>query len=213
MPLRHSEPGPARRLNPMPPCQGKTRWSPKWTERFSHREVPELTEPLSVASPSNSGLPPHHPIRAATILTQREPPKAAFVTRLRSCRLPDEPARQLPGPTDRILGGSRLHSFTGEPCPWPLGHTENSGKPASILVTVRTTLAGLTDIDRNSPIPTAKSCVAGAATNSTFKPGCLSSAERASARPCGVPSRNRKPVISTSISCVSLSAWVADIES
>ena len=38
-----------------------------------------------------------------------QPPKAAFVTRLRPGRLPDQAARQLPGPTDNSLGGSFLH--------------------------------------------------------------------------------------------------------
>ena len=38
-----------------------------------------------------------------------QPPKAAFVTRLQSGRLPDQTARQLPGPTDNFLGGSFLH--------------------------------------------------------------------------------------------------------
>jgi hypothetical protein len=38
-----------------------------------------------------------------------QPPKAAFVTRLRSSRLPGQTARQLPGPTDNFLGGSFLH--------------------------------------------------------------------------------------------------------
>ncbi len=38
-----------------------------------------------------------------------QPPKAAFVTRLQSSRLPDQTARQLPGPTDNFLGGSFLH--------------------------------------------------------------------------------------------------------
>jgi hypothetical protein len=38
-----------------------------------------------------------------------QPPKAAFVTRLRSRRLPIQTARQLPGPTDNFLGGSFLH--------------------------------------------------------------------------------------------------------
>ena len=38
-----------------------------------------------------------------------QPPKAAFVTRLRPVRLPVQAARQLPGPTDNFLGGSLLH--------------------------------------------------------------------------------------------------------
>src|SRR5258708_21761910 len=38
-----------------------------------------------------------------------QPPNAAFVTRLRSRRLPVQTARQLPGPTDNFLGGSFLH--------------------------------------------------------------------------------------------------------
>jgi hypothetical protein len=38
-----------------------------------------------------------------------QPPKAAFVTRLRPARLPGRVARQLPGPTDNFLGGSFLH--------------------------------------------------------------------------------------------------------
>jgi hypothetical protein len=38
-----------------------------------------------------------------------QPPKAAFVTRLRPARLPGQVARQLPGPTDNFLGGSFLH--------------------------------------------------------------------------------------------------------
>src|ERR1700749_5337191 len=41
-----------------------------------------------------------------------QPPKAAFVTRLRLARLPDQAARQLPGPTDNSLGGSSLHLCT-----------------------------------------------------------------------------------------------------
>ena len=51
-----------------------------------------------------------------------QPPKAAFVTRLRSARLPDQIARQLPGPTDNFLGGTFLHWSTA-----PLGRTEKSG--------------------------------------------------------------------------------------
>ena len=38
-----------------------------------------------------------------------QPPKAAFVTRLRPGRLPDQAARQLPGPTDNSLRGTFLH--------------------------------------------------------------------------------------------------------
>jgi len=38
-----------------------------------------------------------------------QPPKAAFVTRLRPGRLPDQAARQLPGLTDNCLGGFFLH--------------------------------------------------------------------------------------------------------
>jgi hypothetical protein len=38
-----------------------------------------------------------------------QPPKAAFVTRLRLGRLLDKAARQLPGPPNNCLGGSLLH--------------------------------------------------------------------------------------------------------
>jgi hypothetical protein len=38
-----------------------------------------------------------------------QPPKAAFVTRLRSVRLPERTARQLPGSTDNSRGGFSLH--------------------------------------------------------------------------------------------------------
>ena len=38
-----------------------------------------------------------------------QPPKAAFVTRLRPGQLPGRTARQLPDPTDNFLGGSFLH--------------------------------------------------------------------------------------------------------
>ena len=78
---------------------------------------------LSVASLLHSGLPrfsggsasitslsgpaqASHALRPGWIA---QPPKAAFVTRLRSSRLPNQTARQLPGPTDNFLGGSFLH--------------------------------------------------------------------------------------------------------
>ena len=48
-----------------------------------------------------------------------QPPKAAFVTRLRPGRLPDKAARQLPDQTDYYLGGSFLHW-----CSAPSGRTE-----------------------------------------------------------------------------------------
>jgi len=38
-----------------------------------------------------------------------QPPKAAFVTRLRPGRLPDKAARQLPDLTDNSPGGIFLH--------------------------------------------------------------------------------------------------------
>jgi len=44
--------------------------------------------------------------------------QAAFVTRLRPARLPDQAARQLPGPTNNSLGGTFLHWLTA-----PLGRT------------------------------------------------------------------------------------------
>jgi len=51
-----------------------------------------------------------------------QPPKVAFVTRLRPSRSPVQAARQLPGPTDNFLGGSFLHWWTA-----PLGRTEKCG--------------------------------------------------------------------------------------
>jgi hypothetical protein len=48
-----------------------------------------------------------------------QPPKAAFVTRLRPGRLPDKAARQLPDQTDYCLGGIFLHW-----CSAPSGRTE-----------------------------------------------------------------------------------------
>jgi hypothetical protein len=58
---------------------------------------------------------------AALIFHSRgnQPPKAAFVTRLRPGRLPDKAARQLPDQTDYYLGGSFLHW-----CSAPSGRTE-----------------------------------------------------------------------------------------
>jgi hypothetical protein len=46
------------------------------------------------------------PGRPAGLLNHRN---AAFVTRLRSARLPGRSARQLPGSSDNFLGGSSLH--------------------------------------------------------------------------------------------------------
>ena len=78
---------------------------------------------LSVASPLHSGLPRYSGGSASmtslsrpaqALLTLRPAgllnrPEAAFVTRLRPVRLPDQAARQLPGSTDNSLGGSCLH--------------------------------------------------------------------------------------------------------
>ena len=44
-----------------------------------------------------------------TVCRIAQPPKAAFVTRLRPNRLPGRAARQLPSPTNNCLGGSFLH--------------------------------------------------------------------------------------------------------
>src|SRR5208282_3537021 len=78
---------------------------------------------LSVAFPLHSGLPRYSGGSASmtslsrpaqALLTLRPAgllnrPKTAFVTRLRPARLPDQAARQLPGPTDNFLDGSFLH--------------------------------------------------------------------------------------------------------
>jgi len=45
-------------------------------------------------------------LRPAGLLNR---PLAAFVTRLRPARLPDQAARQLPDPTNNCLDGSFLH--------------------------------------------------------------------------------------------------------
>ena len=55
----------------------------------------------SLSRPAQASLA----LRPAGLLNR---PKAAFVTRLRPDRLPDQAARQLPGLTDNCLGGSSL---------------------------------------------------------------------------------------------------------
>ena len=63
-----------------------------------------------------------------------QPPKAAFVTGLRSRRLPDKTACQLPDQTDNCLGGSFLHW-----CYAPSGHTEISVLVTGVNLTFVTT--------------------------------------------------------------------------
>lgn len=102
------------------------------TCRAHYPDGPERVR-LSVATPSHLGLPRYSGGSASTtslsrpaqaLLTLRPAgllnrPKAAFVTRLRPDRLPDQAARQLPRSTDNSLGGSFLHW-----CIAPLGRTE-----------------------------------------------------------------------------------------
>ena len=60
--------------------------------------------------------------RRGALRNPGQPPKAAFVTGLRSRRLPDKTACQLPDQTDNCLGGSFLHW-----CYAPSGRTEKCG--------------------------------------------------------------------------------------
>jgi hypothetical protein len=102
-------PPPITRLT-LPPC------------RAPYPDGPERVR-LSVASPLHAGLPrlsggsasmtslsrPAQASRALRPAGLLNRPKTAFVTRLQPARLPDQAARQLPGPTDNYLGGSFLH--------------------------------------------------------------------------------------------------------
>ena len=98
------------------------------TCRAHYPDGPERVR-LSVASPLHSGLPRYsggsasmtslsRPAQASLTLRPAgllNRPKAAFVTRLRPARLPDQAARQLPGlPTTLRMDPSS----TGEPRRW-----------------------------------------------------------------------------------------------
>ena len=97
-----------------------------------------------------------------------QPPKAAFVTGLRSRRLPDKTACQLPDQTDNCLGGSFLHW-----CYAPSGRTEKSG-----FIGPRMPMPAWRHWMSSMPAPGAKkiqpSQRAGGATGNTSRPSSSS---------------------------------------
>jgi hypothetical protein len=116
---------PTATSRPLPSCQTDIPQLPGSPFPTCHAHYPDGPERvrLSVASPFHAGLPRYSGGSASmtslsrpaqALLTLRPAgllnrPKAAFVTRLRPVRLPDQAARQLPGSTDNSLRGSFLH--------------------------------------------------------------------------------------------------------
>ena len=86
------------------------------------RLLPHLTRPSPKLRRVGVRIATFEACSSFTRVTARRiarPPKAAFVTRLRPSRLPDQAARQLPDLTDNFPGGIFLHW-----CSAPSGRTK-----------------------------------------------------------------------------------------
>src|SRR5205823_1967055 len=76
-----------------------------------------------------------------------QPPRAAFVTRLRPARLPEQAARQLDDQTDYYLGGIFLHWWCA-----PSGRAEKSGLAALPSPLLWTGVARMAAVGLGDPV-------------------------------------------------------------